>query len=994
MFYLLIEVRSYRQLKRTQPRTAAEVDRSLEALAGAYKPVGSFVEDGYRIYAFPEDSAHAPSPIVPALKAVRRFFVDRALELYGYVLLVDAAPDGRGTGAGGSAGQAALAEEFRRLKRLAGRTTEDSLYCTPAAMPSLASTFAFKRHADLYVSDLSDSRSERDLPNIGRLAARPRATGAVLDALESIVNTRSTETPVLVHGGELSAAQWTVETALAELVPAGGALTFGPRAFAGSDTSREPEHAGSCDLAACLRALPEPTHTVRQAGGLWRRLMPSLCAGFVSSEPFGDVVASDLLTLAQIAVDDYIKRCQGTHREPIIVVEQVDRLDPLSLTIIDRLLEKNGSSSRMAAGWVFTATATTLPARLRVGDVRRVPVPPMTSAEISQLLPGEDGVESRRITDGEAVSVLLHALGADRSVSPSSVAALLSPVASVVCGALTVLEGLLSPGREREVFVNAGHPAAGYLSGVRELADLGLVRGESNHYLNGGNFGRAVSKACARSRQDALSEITAEVERLILSAPTSCEESAHFAHGRGGELFLGAYERYSRKLVESRPSSRVSSSPGALTPSCLESVPVIKGAGIDDSEGYARLIFARRLQAAVASSDSAGADTVVKGWDRVRTGGGRKRFLSTALLARGQYALLVKDIKSAVALTKQAIIRFQDEGDGAGLVRAHLLFAQTLLARESLSEARDYLAVCSKAEEASMGGSSPYILGRLEMLTSYLYGNLTRVSDLAEGLERRAVAEGQRQWELFFVFIRGRVLFELGRYSAATELFAGNAMGAASYGLRDCEIVSRNWMGRAIAYDGRQAVADRVLRDLPHTAEVRLFLGEVALLSDRYDDAVELALSARTAPATEVARPIIAVANLDWTNGFAAFDDLAVGALSGKTVIGRLAAAVEAFAVAKTGSVEDSIPVFRSITRGGDKSVLDPNAWLYLYLYSLILPDTSPDADSRLTILGRSVRHSQERNSRIERYADKVSFQRSNLWNRRLLLEAGRHNLV
>jgi hypothetical protein len=73
----------------------------------------------------------------------------------------------------------------------------------------------------------------------------------------------------------------------------------------------------------------------------------------------------------------------------------------------------------------------------------------------------------------------------------------------------------------------------------------------------------------------------------------------------------------------------------------------------------------------------------------------------------------------------------------------------------------------------------------------------------------------------------------------------------------------------------------------------------------------------------------------------------------------------------------------------------DPNAYLYAYFYSLVLPEDSlEEGDDKATVLSRSLKSLQERASRIDLPPHKSAFLSSNYWNRRIMEDARERRII
>jgi hypothetical protein len=198
------------------------------------------------------------------------------------------------------------------------------------------------------------------------------------------------------------------------------------------------------------------------------------------------------------------------------------------------------------------------------------------------------------------------------------------------------------------------------------------------------------------------------------------------------------------------------------------------------------------------------------------------------------------------------------------------------------------------------------------------------------------------------------------------------------------------WLARAVAYRGAAARALEILSTTPTAHESGLFRIETLILLGQYGDAASEAAASRGDEPESRFRP---TETLAWDSGFANIEDRALQSQDG--VIAHLIAAFEAYAAAEHGDPGGGIETLHALTRPAGEAMKEPYASLYLFLYSRILPENGgEEIEDMVTILGKAVKHLQERTSRIDDYSDKTSYLRNNYWNSLLIEKARRFNLV
>ncbi len=348
-------------------------------------------------------------------------------------------------------------------------------------------------------------------------------------------------------------------------------------------------------------------------------------------------------------------------------------------------------------------------------------------------------------------------------------------------------------------------------------------------------------------------------------------------------------------------------------------------------------------------------------------------------------------LSETFSLLKHAILDYQDLDDQAGLARANLDFGVVLFAQEELLDAREYFGLAAKAA-ADGGDTFEQVRAQSLLLVSdFVYGNLTQALLKADRLDALAARLGMREMQLFAELVRGRAVFELGRYDEATDLFCRGRSRAKLYGLSIPGSVMERWVARSLIHDGKITRGTTVLQDGAGHPESALFLAEGLFRAGDYRRAIEC-LGQGLAASSRAPTP---VEGTPWTSGFASLEDRAIGAIVGARVLDHQMMALRGYLLAESGRVPEGVQEMHRLTRELGVSDADPHSRIYYYLYSLILPDSGEySVEDGSTVLGRAVRYFQQRTSRMEKYTDKTDYMRRNYWNARLMEHAQAHNLV
>ncbi|WP_159438696.1 tetratricopeptide repeat protein [Alkalispirochaeta americana] len=440
---------------------------------------------------------------------------------------------------------------------------------------------------------------------------------------------------------------------------------------------------------------------------------------------------------------------------------------------------------------------------------------------------------------------------------------------------------------------------------------------------------------------------------------------------------------------------------------------IAEGGGEDELEGLARDL-PREMKTSLDSAELRLALRWTKGpgacpdlAERLSLGNDRapSPWESDFILALAEYELARRDYVKALKLCKTALLlNLEGAEHGHGRVsaapggrscrgNAHLLMARIALYQGQVREAAQYL---SFARDEGEGDALVFCEARsLEGVHCFLLGNYTRADRIFGEVQPRLFEAGATHQLLLSWFARARIRFELGEYTEARAGFAFLERYSGERGIPPIQNVARAWKRRATFFLSDSSGEDPEEGD-PRAEDLSreevFFLAEALCRRGHFDRALPLLEDICAAEEGTDRWPRLGVA---WENGFAPLEDLLVASSSGVSELGRLATACRAWALAKTGRMDEAVPLFFGLTRGGNGAAQDPQALLFTYLYSTVLPEKrSPDQDDRATVLGRAVKLCQERSSRIEGYQDRMRFTRDNLWTRELLEAARRYNLV
>ncbi|MDA3957899.1 hypothetical protein [Oceanispirochaeta sp.] len=201
------------------------------------------------------------------------------------------------------------------------------------------------------------------------------------------------------------------------------------------------------------------------------------------------------------------------------------------------------------------------------------------------------------------------------------------------------------------------------------------------------------------------------------------------------------------------------------------------------------------------------------------------------LLQQAHYHAQNGDAELAQTIVKASLFAFQKNSDHYGEIRANTSLALTMLSQRKLSASVDYFEIAQRISEQLRDREASLISGKLMVLSSYLYGNLSSALRSLENHMPLAQKERNRETQMFQLFLKGRILFELGRYSEAfKELKQGRSLAKRYKMTRESHVIT-SWMARSLCFGHSEKIADELLSRQSSNLETAYFKAEAAYLS-------------------------------------------------------------------------------------------------------------------------------------------------------------------
>ncbi len=513
--------------------------------------------------------------------------------------------------------------------------------------------------------------------------------------------------------------------------------------------------------------------------------------------------------------------------------------------------------------------------------------------------------------------------------------------------------GYLYPGRNIPVFPDLPVNRDGYVAGAGKAYMDRVYESVAEHRSKGPAFFKRISEACAVLGLDSASmtfmleaadilidrrntEKALPLIKEVLSSVSSSAESGQDLYLKAGILFLKA----------------------ALTDSRVHLVDDLARNILDsDSVNDASLEILRNL-------------------------------------ILGEYYYSKYEFRKSLVYAKKALLNSQNSGGSTGESGANSLIGKIMLGMQRIEEAKDYFRISRETWPGGGSGILPVKTVYLESVSHYIYGNVSESLRLIErGLEL-CTRYGLRNWQILYGFLKGRILFDLGRYSDAVMTFSRCLAVDRVYQNTGGSGIIYPWLARSLIYGGSRREGVSILEDYRDNAEGLFFYSEYLYFEGDYSSALDAAARSLEINNDRIHLFVSPDFVLD-DSGFEYVEDLVFIEDTGYGVLHHLLDAFRAFLVVLNGRPSEGIPDLMRLTRDEKLSDIDPFNGLYHFFHALSIPEKSGDDTlDRLTLLSKSLRHVQTVASRIDTPSDRRAFLENSYWNARLVETCKRNKLL
>lgn len=349
----------------------------------------------------------------------------------------------------------------------------------------------------------------------------------------------------------------------------------------------------------------------------------------------------------------------------------------------------------------------------------------------------------------------------------------------------------------------------------------------------------------------------------------------------------------------------------------------------------------------------------------------------------------------ALKHVKEVMYRLDKDDDARWLkVNANYLIAHAMLHKSRVSEAEIYFKFA--AENAlKMNCTSMYILSLLNRaLIAFLRGALDRAHRLLDQVEQQVVSGSLSSlFEIYYRFMRIRVLFEEGRYgesiSALDELISLTVKSGHSAGVE----LFRAWKARSMIFGGSRLKGIALLEELRPGTEKAVFEAEGRYLVDDYAKAAKLLNSVEDHydPSARFISPYI---NL-FRSGTINFEDRVLRYEGDQNSFCFYYLGLRM--LVDSGQGEGGlIAGYKKRLRHELQQSGDPRNRIYCYLLAAASANMDSDGTDldQLTMINRSFKYLQEYSGMTRDPSIRMNYMKKNYWNRKILEMAEKFKLV
>ncbi|MBI9098373.1 MAG: hypothetical protein JEY91_07835 [Spirochaetaceae bacterium] len=411
---------------------------------------------------------------------------------------------------------------------------------------------------------------------------------------------------------------------------------------------------------------------------------------------------------------------------------------------------------------------------------------------------------------------------------------------------------------------------------------------------------------------------------------------------------------------------------------------------IGENDALKNIIFAGKMRSALLDENYREVQRIISENEILKVHK-KSAYSSHASLQYSIYMNSLGDYSRGLNLAKEALFGFQQSGDSAGEAKANIELAIALLGQGKIRTSQDYFEISRRASFQSRDLLCQIRSSFFKSLSDFIFGNIPMALRGVNDILSVAEKAGRREWQIMLIHLKGRILFDLGRYRDCEDLYKEGIGITQKYGIEKAGELMKRWIARSLIYNERYKDGIEILKTLEQTDESLFFLSEAAYFGRREDKALEYIKSAG-----------IHYQRIDnipgetplWCDGFSSIEGYSLPRDGETDVLMNQIQAFKLFLTGLSGKLNNAVMGFSELTSRYNMQNPSHYFYKYFYLYSSILPDSFNDDEKRLKILSNSVKLLQSRAGRFDDQKMKHSFLNYNYWNKKITEESVKRNFI
>jgi tetratricopeptide (TPR) repeat protein len=360
------------------------------------------------------------------------------------------------------------------------------------------------------------------------------------------------------------------------------------------------------------------------------------------------------------------------------------------------------------------------------------------------------------------------------------------------------------------------------------------------------------------------------------------------------------------------------------------------------------------------------------------------KVLILSLLAA--YMLGIRDTNKASDLIKEVMLICHGRSGIRGLAQAYRLFALANLCKGRFDDAIDYLSFAMEQAEKSEDFEEYALSAYYAAAVQFLFGNIAKAERLAFKSEELALQVGLSAWGDRIKLLRGKLLFESGRYKESLNMFVDLRYNPAGVLPAAAADVIEAWIYRSAVFlgSGRIPIPER------RGPDARFFEIEASYLAEDYQRTVELSEKFLGEMPDQ---DFLFIEQPDWRSGFSQGELLL---FSLKEFWAPMIATYRALALCRLDREgrDDARRSIERIIQDERFSDTDPNSAFYFFAYYRILGESGAVEVDMDTAISMAYNRLQRRASRIDDAETNRAFLFRHYWNGALSRAAKEHKLI